>query len=100
MGAFSIIFTTLGFIFELQEGFGLHSGAPKGVFVLFVRFWVRFGGPCWLLSGIDFGLIFGLILGSALGAIPGRLRMDFRAILAQFGLNFGSLFAVPWKSGT
>ena len=52
---FGVIFATLGFIFELQEGFGLPSGAPKGVFALFSDF------------GCDLGVHVGSLLASILG---------------------------------
>ena len=95
---FGVIFATLGFIFELQEGFGLPSGALKGVFVLFSDFGCNLGVHVAPLLASILGCFFLLILGSVLGAIPGRLRMDFGAILAQCWLHFGSLLGSLGKS--
>ena len=98
----------VGAIWGNFRHFGLHFRIPGGIWASqwcsegrlrsFFGFWVQFGGPCWPPFGIDFGLFFLLILGSVLGAIPGRLRMDFGAILAQCWLHFGSLLGSLGKS--
>ena len=75
---FGVIFATLGFIFELQEGFGLPSGALKGVFVLFSDF------------GCNLGVHVGPLLASILGCFleaPNPENMHGASTGARFSQN-------------
>ena len=92
---FGVIFATLGFIFELQEGFGLPSGAPKGVFVLFVDFGCDFGSildPFWHRLWVIVSTHFRERSRSDLGASPDGFGSHFGSILAPFWEYFGSPF--------
>ena len=87
---FGVTFDTLGFIFELQEGFGLPSGALKGVFVLFSDFGCNLG--------VNVGPLVASILGCFSVSFRERSRSDPRASPDGFWSNFGSMLAPFWES--
>ena len=89
MGAFWGNFHHLGFIFELQEGFGLHSGAPKGVFVLFSDFGCDLGVPKSLKLELKFASKWSTDSERVFGPSGGLWGSFGARFWVHFGVDFG-----------